>query len=31
VESELRGSLSLRRRDSKGTEAVLRVPLRRSR
>jgi len=31
VESELRGSLSLRRRDVKGTEAVLRVPLRRSR
>jgi two-component sensor histidine kinase len=31
VESELRGSLSLRSRDSKGTEAVLRVPLRRSR
>jgi two-component sensor histidine kinase len=27
VESELRGSLSLRRREIKGTEAVLRVPL----
>jgi two-component system, sensor histidine kinase PdtaS len=27
VESELRGSLSLRRRDRGGTEAVLRVPL----
>ncbi|WP_199439430.1 PAS domain-containing sensor histidine kinase [Umezawaea beigongshangensis] len=28
VESELRGSLSLRRRERTGTEAVLRVPLR---
>jgi two-component sensor histidine kinase len=28
VESELRGSLSLRRRERRGTEAVLRVPLR---
>ncbi|MCE7006101.1 PAS domain-containing sensor histidine kinase [Kibdelosporangium philippinense] len=27
VESELRGSLSLRRREPRGTEAVLRVPL----
>jgi two-component sensor histidine kinase len=27
VESELRGSLSMRRRDHGGTEAVLRVPL----
>jgi two-component system, sensor histidine kinase PdtaS len=28
VDSELRGSLSLRRRDHGGTEAVLRVPVR---
>jgi two-component sensor histidine kinase len=27
VETELRGSLSLRRRDPRGTEAVLRIPL----
>ena len=27
VESELRGTLSLRRREPKGTEAILRVPL----
>ena len=31
VESELRGSISLRRRDTTGTEAVLRVPLQRNR
>jgi two-component sensor histidine kinase len=31
VDSELRGSLSLRRRDRGGTDAVLRLPLRKSR
>ncbi|MBV8932980.1 MAG: ATP-binding protein, partial [Kutzneria sp.] len=31
VDSELRGSLSLRNRDDKGVEAALRVPLRRNR
>jgi two-component sensor histidine kinase len=31
VDSELRGSLSLRRREGRGTEAVLRVPLRQPR
>ncbi|HEY3606191.1 MAG TPA: ATP-binding protein, partial [Pseudonocardiaceae bacterium] len=31
VDSELRGSLSLRRKHNRGTEAVLRVPLRQPR
>ncbi|HEY0636469.1 MAG TPA: histidine kinase N-terminal domain-containing protein [Pseudonocardiaceae bacterium] len=31
VESELRGTLSLRRRDTTGTEAILRIPLQRNR